>query len=158
MRIGRHMRTLAHPRDRDEILQRLKRVRPNSVRAWGAMSAHQMVCHLADGLRMLTGQRAVASNATWIRRTVVKWAALYLPIRWPHGIPTSPEIHQALGGTRPADFAEDVAQVELLLDLVTAPGSRFDHRAHPVFGGMSHAAWLRWGYLHLDHHLRQFGE
>ena len=29
--------------------------------------------------------------------------------------------------------------------------------AHPFFGAMSSSAWLRWGYLHMDHHLRQFG-
>lgn len=28
---------------------------------------------------------------------------------------------------------------------------------HPMFGPMSFADWMRWGYLHTDHHLRQFG-
>jgi len=28
---------------------------------------------------------------------------------------------------------------------------------HPIFGPMSRPAWLRWAYLHADHHLRQFG-
>ena len=28
---------------------------------------------------------------------------------------------------------------------------------HPIFGRMSQRAWLRWAYLHMDHHLRQFG-
>ena len=28
---------------------------------------------------------------------------------------------------------------------------------HPMFGPMSAADWMRWGYLHADHHLRQFG-
>jgi len=28
---------------------------------------------------------------------------------------------------------------------------------HPIFGQMTRAEWLRWGYLHTDHHLRQFG-
>jgi hypothetical protein len=28
---------------------------------------------------------------------------------------------------------------------------------HPFFGPMSREDWLRWGYLHADHHLRQFG-
>ena len=28
---------------------------------------------------------------------------------------------------------------------------------HPIFGPLSHAAWLRWAWLHTDHHLRQFG-
>jgi hypothetical protein len=29
-------------------------------------------------------------------------------------------------------------------------------RDHPFFGSMQHADWMRWGYLHADHHLRQF--
>jgi hypothetical protein len=28
-------------------------------------------------------------------------------------------------------------------------------RARPIFGRMSDAEWLRWGYLHTDHHRRQ---
>ena len=29
--------------------------------------------------------------------------------------------------------------------------------SHPMFGPMTAADWMRWGYLHADHHLRQFG-
>jgi hypothetical protein len=28
---------------------------------------------------------------------------------------------------------------------------------HPIFGVMNESEWLRWAYLHMDHHLRQFG-
>jgi hypothetical protein len=28
---------------------------------------------------------------------------------------------------------------------------------HPFFGHMLCKDWTRWGYLHADHHLRQFG-
>lgn len=28
---------------------------------------------------------------------------------------------------------------------------------HAIFGKLSEAEWLRWGYLHMDHYLRQFG-
>ena len=27
----------------------------------------------------------------------------------------------------------------------------------PMFGHMSEKDWMQWGYLHADHHLRQFG-
>jgi hypothetical protein len=81
---------------------------------------------------------------------------LYVPVPWPAGIPTSPEVDQEQGGTRPADFGADVAQVEELMELVTAPTRSLERQPHPVFGRMSDAAWLRWAYLHTDHHLRQF--
>ena len=29
--------------------------------------------------------------------------------------------------------------------------------SHPMFGPMTPEDWMRWGYLHADHHLRQFG-
>jgi hypothetical protein len=151
------MKTLARNRDKAEILRRLTRLRPDSVSRWGRMSAHQMVCHLNDSFRMATSHNPVQHRASLAQRTVIKWIALYLPMRWPTGLPTTPEIDQELGGTKPLDFAADLGQLESLVEL-TVPGSTVVWQPrHPVFGPMSEAAWLRWAYLHADHHLRQFG-
>ena len=150
------MKTLARPRDKAEILRRLRTVRPEHRRRWGRMSAHQMVCHLSDALRMAIGHKAVSPATGLFQRTVLKWTCLYAPLPWPAGIATRPEIDQQHGGTRPVDFEADRAQLEALLERVTARTS-FGGQAHPTFGVLSDTAWLRWGYLHLDHHLRQFG-
>lgn len=85
----------------------------------------------------------------------MKWGALYLPMPWPKGVPTRPEVDQNKGGTRPGDFEADKSKL-------IAAFSRFAKtdmtgRAHPIFGVMTEAQWKRWGYLHTDHHLRQFG-
>jgi len=116
-----------------------------------------MVCHLSDSFRMLIGEKPVSRVAGPFPRTIVKWVALYLPLAWPAGIRTMPEIDQGLGGTRPGDFAADLAGLEALLELVTTQPRSENRPSHPIFGRMSDAAWLRWGYLHMDHHLRQFG-
>jgi hypothetical protein len=151
------MKTLARPRDKAEILERLKALRPDAARRWGRMSAHQMVIHLADAFGLAAGERPFRASPTLLGRTLVKWIALYAPLRWPPGVPTSPEVDGERGGTRPTEFAADLARLEALLEAFTASTRRFDRRAHPIFGPMSDAAWLRWGYLHVDHHLRQFG-
>jgi hypothetical protein len=151
------MKTLARPQDKAELLRRLGSVRPGSARRWGRMTPHQMVCHVADSLRMCMGETPASGRGGIVHRTVVKWIVLYAPLRWPRGILTSPEIDQELAGTRPGDFAADVARVEALVELVTTQRGRADWPLHPVLGRMSGAAWLRWGYLHMDHHLRQFG-
>jgi hypothetical protein len=151
------MRTLARQPDKAELIRRLRMVRPEMAPRWGRMSAHQMVCHLADAFRMAEGQKPTTPSTGLLQRTILKWLVLYVPLRWPPGILTSPEIDQEQGGTRPVDFASDVAQVVALLELVTARTMTVDRPPHPVFGTMSHAEWLRWGYLHTDHHLRQFG-
>jgi len=150
------MKTLARRQDKDELVQRLHGVRPDSARRWGRMSVHQMVCHASDAYRMALGQKAVSPATSLAQQTIVKWVALYLPMRWPPGILTRPEIDQEGGGTTPLDFAADLAQLEALLEL-TAAQRDLAHITHPTFGRMSDTDWRRWGYLHLDHHLRQFG-
>ena len=151
------MKTLATARDKAEILRRLRDVRPDSARRWGRMSVHQMVCHLCDSFRMATGEKPASDANRLMQRTVVKWIALYAPLRWPPGIQTTPDVDQERGGTRPVEFAADLAQVEALVEYITASPAVCDGKRHPYFGRMSRAAWLRWGYLHTDHHLRQFG-
>jgi hypothetical protein len=121
------------------------------------MSAHQMVCHLGDACRMATGEKTVSDASGRVPRTLVKWLALYMPLRWRAGIMTRPEIDQQCAGTRPTDFSADVAGLETLLDLMTTRDSGLEWPVHPIFGRMSRAEWLRWAYLHTDHHLRQFG-
>ena len=152
------MKTLARERDKAEVLARLGAVRPDSARRWGRMSAHEMVCHLSDCFLMGLGEKAVSRAAGFPRGAVVKWIALYTPVPWPAGkIRTSPEIDQERGGTRPDEFAADVVRLRELVELFTARAPTIASPSHPMFGRMSAAAWLRWGYLHMDHHLRQFG-
>lgn len=107
---------------------------------------------------MALAEKAVSPASRIVPRTAAKWFALYLPLRWPAGlIPTRPEIDPQRGGTPPAAFAVDLAQAETLLDRVVTASQALNGHPHPMFGRMSEAEWLRWGYLHTDHHLRQFG-
>src|SRR5438552_16379798 len=150
-----------HPRDGDleRLAARLGIIRPDHPRRWGRMTAHQMVCHLADAFRMGMGRQAVSHDAHLLNRTIVKWVALYVPLRWPPGmILTRPELDQAMGrGTQPTDFASDLARAQAEMESFYEAGARLEGQPHPLFGPLSQAAWLRWGYLHTDHHLRQFG-
>src|SRR5687768_5659597 len=106
------MRTLARERDTADILRRLRALRHDSHRRWGRMSAHQMVCHLSDGYRLVTGERTTQLAASPIPRYLMRWIALYAPVRWPAGILTTPDLDQDAGGTRPAEFAADVSELE----------------------------------------------
>jgi len=152
------VKTLARPQDKAEILRRLRQVRPDSPRHFGRMTAPQMICHLSDSFRAVMGRYPVSAARTLLSQTVLKWIALYAPMPWPPGYRTRPELDQAAGrGTAPAGFAADVADLEALVEVFTTSPPAFERQPHPIFGSMSEAAWLRWAYLHMDHHLRQFG-
>lgn len=151
------MKTLARADCRAEIARRLRTLQPDAARRWGRMTAHQMICHLGDACRMATGEKPVQMvPPPRFGRTLLKYVVLCAPVRWPEGVPTTFELDQECAGTRPADFGADLASVERLLE------SLLEREAvgwppHPIFGRMSRAQWLRWAYLHTDHHLRQFG-
>jgi len=110
------MKTLLNDPDRSEVLDRLSRVRSDSPRRWGNMSAHQMICHLSDSFRATLGEKQISSSSTLFKRTIYKWAALWMPLQWPHGIKTRPEIDQQQGGTQPVEFASDVEKLRTLFD------------------------------------------
>ena len=149
-------RTLADRGCTAEILARVAALRADSPRRWGRMSAHQMVCHLIDCNRMALGDLAVRAPRTWFPRAVTKWVSLYTPMPWPAGLPTNPELDQDADGMRPNDFATDVATLVETVERLTSRAGGDDCPSHPDFGVMSQTDWLRWGYRHLDHHLRQF--
>ena len=152
------MKTFSNDDDKREILKRLDSIRPASRRRWGKMSAHQMICHLSDGYRMIIGEKNVPLVAVWYPRAVLRFVALWAPLPWPHGFTAAPEIDQvAGGGTPPAQFEADVRDLRNLIDRVTRRPWDFEPQAHPHFGRLSEKALMRLGYLHADHHLRQFG-
>jgi hypothetical protein len=151
------MKSLNNQQDREQLRQRLLQVKSASPRRWGKMSAHQMVCHLTDSFKAGTGDKTVSSTGNVFHRSVLKWLALYLPVPWPHGVPTRPEMNQDLGGTKPVEFEKDRAELIELIERFARAERDFDWHPHPLFGLMADRDWFRWGYLHVDHHLRQFG-
>jgi hypothetical protein len=151
------MKTLSHRTCQQELQERILAVRPQSPRKWGKMTAPQMVCHLADGFRMYLGLRPATNVSSAFLRTVIKPIALWAPLHWPHGFRTVPELDQNGDGTPPANFTHDVDGLLTLMDRMIALPSDFKWPAHPHFGHLSQEEWMRLAYLHVNHHLRQFG-
>jgi hypothetical protein len=138
-----------------EIVRRLGALQPTSVRQWGTMTPHEMLCHLGDSFESVLGERQSSPVDTWLSRTVMKWVAVDTPLPWPHGVQTRPEVDPKREGTKPVEFERDRQRVRGLLHRFAASDTSVCR--HPVFGTMTRGEWLRWGYGHCDHHLRQFG-
>ncbi len=152
------MKSLSNPQCKQEILTRVRRVRADSPRRWGRMNAAQMICHLNDSFLCAMGERPVPIDPNFRARKLAKWVALRAPFRWPHGVKTRPEIdQQGGGGTPPTEFEDDRKLLLSLIERFTAQPLDFQFAPHPMFLEMSEREWMRWGYLHSDHHLRQFG-
>ncbi len=150
------MKSLSHRDDLSALLERVGRLTPEDKGLWGMMTVHEMVCHLRDAYEGALGLRVVAdAPAPPVPRPLFKWFALHVPVRWPPGVKTPPEVDQKIGGTRPGEFASDVESLLTRMEEFARCESAIPK--HPIFGRMSGREWMRWGYLHADHHLRQFG-
>lgn len=141
---------------RAAVMRRILAVRPDTPRRWGRMTAHQMVVHLTDAFLSCLGDRPAKDRSTLLSRTVVRFVALTLPIRWPKGFAAPPEVRAEGGGTPPDGFETDL---ERLAETAEAFVRRLDPATmrHPLFGPLRAGEWGRWAWRHVDHHARQFG-
>jgi hypothetical protein len=151
------MSSLASQQGQAEILNRLAKLTADSPRQWGRMTVNQMLCHLADSYSLALGMKQASRMPVMIPRPVMKWVALNVPMRWPKNLATRPEMAQEFGGTPPVGFEEDRQRLVEILKGFCEAERNFETIEHPIFLRMRHSDWLRWGYLHADHHLRQFG-
>ena len=156
------MKTLTRLADRKEIEARLQTFSASDKARWGKMSVQEAVCHLEDAFKLGLRERTTEAKprlpgfAGNLPAPVLKMISLRAPMKWPQGVPTVPEAVVGKGGTLPSVFERDleslIATMNRFCDALPQPCAQ-----HAFFGEMSAADWMRWGYLHCDHHLRQFG-
>lgn len=150
------MSTVFDPPAARELRNRLRQLRPDSPRRWGRMTPHQAVVHLNDSFRIAFREMEITLPSMGLMKYVLRFVAFTLPLPWPKGIRTAPELDKAAGGgTPPEEFAADVAELEGLLDRYVATDG--DLPEHPIWGRMSRGMAGRYAWRHMDHHLRQFG-
>jgi hypothetical protein len=148
------MKSLASLEALSEIRERLRSVRIDDHARWGDMTAKQMVRHLRCSCEVALGERTVEPRQGFAP-VLVKFLALRSGVRWPKNVQTVPELKRAIKEHSRSEFDVLVcAAIEKMQMLAT--GTQYAP-SHPMFGPMSDKDWKRWGYLHADHHLRQFG-
>ena len=148
------MHTLDNEADRQSIRARLAAVRPDDKHQWGVMSAAEMVCHVRGAFRAAMGEVESNPISIGIPPSQLKAIALCSPTPWKPNFFTLPALKQGAPAMCPGIFDQDLAEALAELDRFCNPDqSRVDHA---FFGAMSYADWMRWGFLHTDHHLRQF--
>ena len=153
------MKNLLDETGRRDLLARIARLTPESTARWGRLNVGQMLCHLVDPMRIALGDLTASDASNPATRTLLRWMVLAGVPAPKGGIATFAEIdHAKGGGTPPTGFGADAEALRSMI-------ARFvDHAAtgkpfvrSPAFGRLSGRAYGRLMYVHMDHHLRQFG-
>ncbi len=139
--------------ERQEILNRIGRLRAQTQPKWGKMSGAQMLSHCTIAVCAAMGEVSVKPrNVPLLRLAPVKHAIIHwLPI--PKGAPTAPEFIPEPGGDWLAARNELVTALQRFGEQ-GEKGKRF--QPHPAFGVLTTPEWGMLTWKHIDHHLRQF--
>jgi hypothetical protein len=146
-------RTIFKSADKQELQERLGKLKPDAPRRWGKMSAPQMICHLKDSLEVTTGKVPARQRKVWMSNPILRYIIIYwLP--WPKG---KARTASEMLVTKPGQWESDVATLRGLLDSAASNGPTGAWAPHPAFGNVSGKAYGTLIYRHFDHHLKQFG-
>lgn len=149
------MKSIFNEADKNEILQRIEKLNPESKALWGKMNVAQMLAHTTLAARFPTGEvKSKNSPVQFIGQLFKKQFLGEKNMPFRRNSPTTPEIKVV----DPRDFQQEKAnliqQINRLFEMgekgATAP-------KHAFFGKMTPAEWGIINYKHADHHLSQFG-
>ncbi len=148
------MKSLFDKAAAEELKQRMAQLSPETPRLWGKMSPAQMMAHCSVGMEVSLGDRIM--RQVWLGKLIGKRAKAGIlsgaPIR--KGMPTD----KAYVVKDDRDLQLERRRLERLIDRFQAGGSDGCTKGpHSFFGKMTPDEWAALNYVHLDHHLKQFG-
>jgi len=142
------------PAKQAEFRKRIQHITPDSSRAWGTMSAAQMLHHLSLSLGGVLGFFTLPDESYWLSRTLFKWILVdYFPAQ-PKGL------RLPLAFVIPHEEVFDFeTEKRLFLDIIEKAwqtNSDADWGLHPMFGKLTRKQWGKLAQIHVDYHLKQF--
>ncbi len=138
-----------------ELTERIERLRPDSTRQWGKMTAPQALAHCSVALEWAVGDSL--APRMMIGR-VIGPLARRMAVRnddpMQKNAPTAPTLKVA----DERELATEQARLIRLIDRFSTGGPKgCTTNPHSFFGRMTPDEWAVLMYKHVDHHLRQFG-
>ncbi len=136
----------------EQIIQRLQHLQATNTRAWGKMSAAQMMAHCSVVLEMAVGERIEkASFVEKLMSPLIKKLILNLkPFK--SNLPTG----KVLVIIEEKVFSEEKERLTILLHQFFEMGNAIENNKHILFGKLTIEEWHLLTIKHLDHHLKQF--
>jgi hypothetical protein len=138
-----------------EIRKRIDALRPDAKPQWGRMTAPQVLAHCATVMDYALGELELPRST--IGRVIgprIKRSLLL------EGKPLArnAKTHPRVVVTDDRDFEAERLRLHAAIARFATGGSDVCTRhPHFFFGPMTPLEWAEFSYIHLDHHLRQFG-
>lgn len=137
---------------KQEIIDRIHKLTPQSKALWGKMNVAQMLAHIQKPIGIAYGTHQ--PRGSFLLRLIgpLFKSKLWDETPYKQGLPTDPTF--VMSGLEKDFEIEKAAALEMI--------GRFGENSivgerHPIFGKLSKENWSKATWKHLDHHLKQFG-
>lgn len=146
---------ISTPKGYDNLVARVNNLSTNSERQWGTMNATEMLVHCNNANQLILNSPP-SSRGDSFKQNLMRIIFLHLPFSIPKNI-QAPKPLRKKADSIPTESL-DACKAEYLESIKTFKTYQFPKKMyHPVFGNLSAKEWGVATWIHLDHHLRQFG-
>lgn len=137
---------------KDEIIERINKLSPQSQPQWGKMNVAQMLAHVQMPIGSAQGVHQLPR--TLFGRVVGPFAksVFYGNKPFKRNLPTDPSF--VMTNTK-KDFEKE--KQGLIALIYNFNEENIVNKTHPFFGKLTAEQWSFGSWKHLDHHLQQFG-
>jgi len=145
------VKNLFDPSVKQEIIDRINKLTPQTQRQWGKMNVEQMLAHVQLPISCAYGAHQVKGSFLLKLLGPLFKSVLYNEKPYKQSLPTDKSY--VVVDTK--DFEKE--KQGLLEKLSMFSNDNIVLLNHPVWGKMSKEQWSKATWKHLDHHLKQFG-
>lgn len=146
------VKNLFDPVAKQEIIDRINKLTPDTAAQWGKMNVSQMLAHVRLPIAIAYGTHQPKGNFLLRLIGPMFKSKLWDDKPYKHGLPTDPTF--IMTGTS-KDFYQEKSKLLEMIDQFTE--GNITGERHPIFGKMTKENWSKATWKHLDHHLKQFG-
>ena len=145
------LKNLFDPRVKEEIIERINKLSPQSLPQWGKMNVAQMLAHLQMPIGSAQGIHKLPR--TLFGRVVGPFAKSVFCGNKPfkRNLPTDPSF--VMTNTQKEFEKEKQGLIALIYNFKE---ENIVNKTHPFFGKLTAEQWSLGSWKHLDHHLQQF--
>lgn len=146
------VKNLFDPAVKQDIIDRIDKLTPESKAQWGKMNVSQMLAHVQKPIGIAYGTHQ--PKGSFLLRFIgpLFKSKLWNETPYKQGLPTDPTF--IMTGI---DKEFENEKQELLNMINSFSEASVVGEKHPVFGKLTKANWSKATWKHLDHHLKQFG-
>jgi hypothetical protein len=154
-KIKKYMKTILNTEGANDLTRRANSLKQTSEALWGTMSVTEMLHHCNRATQSILEGKAAPQNSNF-KQKVLKFLFMNVIKKLPKNATAPKRFNMKLGQLTPGEFQSEQQEFLRLINRFTSHPNDIT-LSHPRFGALTTKEWGKFVWMHLDHHLRQFG-